>query len=186
MPTALQYVRSTERDAKVWSGRSSSPGESSASPYTKPRTPIVTARVRRAVRARAAAGRTRPRRSAAAGRSLRRAAEAATLDRHENPRGSRTGAAETRAGELAPKYNLAVANWFTEEGSRFTPSMMGSSVFTGKLDAQGHASFEKAVTPATPPPGMLTAAFTSRVFERGGRRNPQRHPRGPELRPAGA
>ncbi|WP_120520130.1 M20 family metallo-hydrolase [Arthrobacter celericrescens] len=32
-----------------------------------------------------------------------------------------------------PKYNLAVVNWFNEEGSRFKPSMMGSSVFTGKL-----------------------------------------------------
>ena len=31
------------------------------------------------------------------------------------------------------KYNLAVVNWFNEEGSRFKPSMMGSSVFTGKL-----------------------------------------------------
>lgn len=36
-------------------------------------------------------------------------------------------------GELSPRYNLAVVNWFNEEGSRFAPSMMGSSVFTGKL-----------------------------------------------------
>ena len=34
-----------------------------------------------------------------------------------------------------PKYNIAVVNWFNEEGSRFEPSMMGSSVYTGKLDA---------------------------------------------------
>ncbi|WLP90801.1 M20 family metallo-hydrolase [Gordonia sp. NB41Y] len=33
-----------------------------------------------------------------------------------------------------PAYNLAVVNWFNEEGSRFTPSMQGSGVFTGKLD----------------------------------------------------
>ncbi|MFD9663238.1 M20 family metallo-hydrolase [Rhodococcus sp. NPDC059968] len=32
-----------------------------------------------------------------------------------------------------PKYNVAVVNWFNEEGCRFKPSMMGSSVFTGKL-----------------------------------------------------
>lgn len=32
-----------------------------------------------------------------------------------------------------PPLNLAVVNWFNEEGSRFTPSMMGSGVFTGKL-----------------------------------------------------
>lgn len=38
-----------------------------------------------------------------------------------------------KAGSLQPAYNLAVVNWFNEEGSRFTPSMMGSGVFTGKL-----------------------------------------------------
>ena len=32
-----------------------------------------------------------------------------------------------------PRYNLAVVNWFNEEGSRFAPSMMGSSVYTGVL-----------------------------------------------------
>ncbi len=37
------------------------------------------------------------------------------------------------AGEIHPTFNLAVVNWFNEEGSRFAPSMMGSSVFTGKL-----------------------------------------------------
>ena len=42
-------------------------------------------------------------------------------------------AAEARSGSLTPVYNLAVVNWFNEEGSRFTPSMMGSGVFTGKL-----------------------------------------------------
>jgi beta-ureidopropionase / N-carbamoyl-L-amino-acid hydrolase len=42
-------------------------------------------------------------------------------------------AEEHRAGTQAPAYNLAVVNWFNEEGSRFAPSMMGSSVFTGKL-----------------------------------------------------
>ncbi|WP_311879089.1 M20 family metallo-hydrolase [Microbacterium forte] len=30
-----------------------------------------------------------------------------------------------------PTFNLAVVNWFNEEGSRFPPSVMGSSVFTG-------------------------------------------------------
>lgn len=32
------------------------------------------------------------------------------------------------------RFNLAVINWFNEEGGRFPPSMMGSSVFTRKLD----------------------------------------------------
>jgi N-carbamoyl-L-amino-acid hydrolase len=39
-------------------------------------------------------------------------------------------------GELTPTLNLGVVNWFNEEGSRFEPSMMGSSVYTGKLDLQ--------------------------------------------------
>lgn len=36
-------------------------------------------------------------------------------------------------GASAPRFNIAVVNWFNEEGSRFKPSMMGSSVYTGKL-----------------------------------------------------
>ncbi|MER7012215.1 M20 family metallo-hydrolase [Saccharopolyspora sp. NPDC000359] len=35
-----------------------------------------------------------------------------------------------------PEHNLAVVNWFNEEGSRFAPSIMGSSVFAGLLDEQ--------------------------------------------------
>ncbi|MCO1660504.1 M20 family metallo-hydrolase [Pseudonocardia humida] len=44
-------------------------------------------------------------------------------------------AAGARAGTVRPTRNLAVVNWFNEEGSRFGPSMMGSAVFTGRLDA---------------------------------------------------
>jgi N-carbamoyl-L-amino-acid hydrolase len=48
-------------------------------------------------------------------------------------------AASTRSdggtAAAAPKYNLAVVDWFNEEGCRFAPSMMGSSVYTGKLPA---------------------------------------------------
>ncbi|HEY8720354.1 M20 family metallo-hydrolase [Pengzhenrongella sp.] len=36
-------------------------------------------------------------------------------------------------GAVVPRYNLAIVDWFNEEGSRFAPSMMGSSVYTGKL-----------------------------------------------------
>lgn len=36
----------------------------------------------------------------------------------------------------APPYNLAVVDWFNEEGSRFKPSMMGSGVYCGKLPAE--------------------------------------------------
>lgn len=40
---------------------------------------------------------------------------------------------EFRETPEGARFNLAVVNWFNEEGSRFKPSMMGSSVFTGKL-----------------------------------------------------
>lgn len=46
------------------------------------------------------------------------------------------------ADGVLPKYNLAVVNWFNEEGSRFKPSMMGSGVFTGKLDAESILTVE--------------------------------------------
>ena len=32
-----------------------------------------------------------------------------------------------------PRFNIAVVDWFNEEGCRFKPSMMGSGVFTGKI-----------------------------------------------------
>ncbi|QIM15451.1 M20 family metallo-hydrolase [Leucobacter insecticola] len=38
------------------------------------------------------------------------------------------------AGEPRPTVNLAVVNWFNEEGGRFAPSIMGSSVFAGLMD----------------------------------------------------
>ncbi|MFJ6280059.1 N-carbamoyl-L-amino-acid hydrolase [Arthrobacter subterraneus] len=45
-------------------------------------------------------------------------------------------AEEWRADGRSPRYNLAVVNWFNEEGARFKPSMMGSSVYTGKMTAE--------------------------------------------------
>jgi N-carbamoyl-L-amino-acid hydrolase len=39
-----------------------------------------------------------------------------------------------KAGEFTPKYNLTVVDWFNEEGSRFAPSIMGSSVYTKLMD----------------------------------------------------
>ncbi|MEO6200544.1 MAG: M20 family metallo-hydrolase [Cryobacterium sp.] len=41
--------------------------------------------------------------------------------------------ARYRQSGRRPVYNIAVVNWFNEEGARFKPSMMGSSVYTGKL-----------------------------------------------------
>ncbi|THJ66312.1 M20 family metallo-hydrolase [Arthrobacter echini] len=40
------------------------------------------------------------------------------------------------ADASAPAFNIAVINWFNEEGCRFKPSMMGSAVFTGKLPVE--------------------------------------------------
>lgn len=37
-------------------------------------------------------------------------------------------------GEFTPKYDLVVVDWFNEEGSRFPPSIMGSSVYAGLMD----------------------------------------------------
>jgi N-carbamoyl-L-amino-acid hydrolase len=34
-----------------------------------------------------------------------------------------------------PRCNVAAVNWFNEEGSRFSPSLMGSGVYTGKRSA---------------------------------------------------
>lgn len=45
-------------------------------------------------------------------------------------------AAGLAAGGAAPRFNLAVVNWFNEEGSRFAPSIMGSSVFAGLMDQE--------------------------------------------------
>ena len=39
-------------------------------------------------------------------------------------------------GGDAPQFNLAVVNWFNEEGGRFAPSIMGSSVFAGLMNEE--------------------------------------------------
>ena len=41
----------------------------------------------------------------------------------------------TTSGTVPP-FNLAVVNWFNEEGGRFPPSVMGSSVFAGLFDQE--------------------------------------------------
>ena len=41
-----------------------------------------------------------------------------------------------RHGDGVPVRNLAVVNWFNEEGSRFVPSMMGSAVYTGAMPVE--------------------------------------------------
>lgn len=47
-------------------------------------------------------------------------------------------------------------------------SVSNQKVFEGKLDAQGRASFPVNVSLSSPPPGMLTAQFVTRVFEESG------------------
>ena len=41
-----------------------------------------------------------------------------------------------RDGELACDYDLVVVDWFNEEGGRFPPSIMGSSVYAGLMDRE--------------------------------------------------
>jgi beta-ureidopropionase / N-carbamoyl-L-amino-acid hydrolase len=38
-----------------------------------------------------------------------------------------------RTGALVPRANLAVCNWTNEEGARFQPSLIGSSVYVGSM-----------------------------------------------------
>jgi len=40
------------------------------------------------------------------------------------------------ASGTTPPFNLGVVNWFNEEGGRFAPSVMGSSVFAGLFDEE--------------------------------------------------
>lgn len=47
-------------------------------------------------------------------------------------------------------------------------SVSSQKVFDGKLDAQGIASFPVDISLSSPPPGMLTAQFITRVFEESG------------------
>lgn len=48
------------------------------------------------------------------------------------------------AGQMEPKYNLAVVDWFNEEGARFAPSIMGSSVMCGLFDLEETLSIKDA------------------------------------------
>jgi N-carbamoyl-L-amino-acid hydrolase len=59
-----------------------------------------------------------------------------------------------------PRYNLAVVDWFNEEGSRFKPSMMGSAVFVGKL------GLETALKTTDPTGSTVREALTI-INERG-------------------
>ncbi|WP_231443888.1 M20 family metallo-hydrolase [Brevibacterium zhoupengii] len=67
---------------------------------------------------------------------------------------------ELRADPSTARYNLAVINWFNEEGSRFKPSMMGSNVFTGKAELE-------AALATTDPHGVTVAEALDAIDERG-------------------
>ncbi|WP_404320744.1 M20 family metallo-hydrolase [Arthrobacter luteolus] len=75
-------------------------------------------------------------------------------------------AAAAEAGELVPVFNLAVVNWFNEEGSRFTPSMMGSGVFTGKLPLEtARATSDLASTTVAQALGSPSAPGTAPTLD---------------------
>lgn len=71
-----------------------------------------------------------------------------------------------RDGSVTPAYNLAVVDWFNEEGSRFPPSMMGSAVFTGLLP------LETALN-TTDRHGVSVAQALDRIDGRGGFAGPR-------------
>ncbi|MET1034394.1 MAG: M20/M25/M40 family metallo-hydrolase [Arthrobacter sp.] len=83
---------------------------------------------------------------AAAHAGVRLAARLADRPAGHGARDGGAGADQTQANDAAvddagaaagaPRFNIAVVNWFNEEGCRFKPSMMGSSVFTGKIAAE--------------------------------------------------
>lgn len=75
-------------------------------------------------------------------------------------------AEELRARPEQARYNLAVVDWFNEEGSRFKPSMMGSSVFTGKL------ALEDALQ-TRDPAGVSVREALDALGERGGFAGPE-------------
>jgi N-carbamoyl-L-amino-acid hydrolase len=43
---------------------------------------------------------------------------------------------KVRDGELSASHDLVVVDWFNEEGGRFAPSIMGSSVYAGLMDRE--------------------------------------------------
>jgi len=64
------------------------------------------------------------------------------------------------ASDTPARFNLAVVDWFNEEGSRFKPSMMGSAVLTGTL------AVEKALE-TTDPTGTTVAEALDAIDGRG-------------------
>lgn len=73
---------------------------------------------------------------------------------------------ELRARGERPRFNLAVVNWFNEEGSRFKPSMMGSSVFTGKMPLTDALATRD-------PHGVSVRDALDAIGERGGYEGPE-------------
>lgn len=65
-----------------------------------------------------------------------------------------------RENGAQPHCNLAVVDWFNEEGSRFKPSLMGSGVFTGKLTAE-------AALATRDKQGVTVAEALDAIHERG-------------------
>lgn len=45
-------------------------------------------------------------------------------------------AKDAQQGKFTPTFNVAAVNWFNEEGGRFAPSIMGSSVYAGLFELE--------------------------------------------------
>jgi beta-ureidopropionase / N-carbamoyl-L-amino-acid hydrolase len=44
--------------------------------------------------------------------------------------------ADVATGAATPRFNLAIVDWFNEEGSRFSPSIMGSTAYCGGMSVE--------------------------------------------------
>ncbi|MDZ5077484.1 M20 family metallo-hydrolase [Nesterenkonia sp. HG001] len=68
--------------------------------------------------------------------------------------------AAVSVGLLDPRYNVAAVDWFNEEGARFAPSIMGSSVHAGILDLE-------VALQTTDPQGVTVAQALEATGRRG-------------------
>lgn len=73
---------------------------------------------------------------------------------------------EVRLRPLTTRFDTFPDHRFDDPARTFSGE--AQQIFDGQLDENGRASFEATITPSADPAGFVAAAFTSRVFERGG------------------
>jgi alpha-2-macroglobulin len=73
---------------------------------------------------------------------------------------------EVRLRPLTTRFETFPGYGFDDPARSFSGE--AQRIFEGELDESGRASFAATITPSGDPAGFVSAAFTSRVFERGG------------------